>query len=392
MVVLKAAAEVLALDTALRYLGTKSVVRGQRDFFPHVLMPEYRSPQFDEAVRRLVLPARGPNILFFSLTDACPSKCEYCFAGSGGRAPDDIGDDAAFAVAEAVAESGIPLVNISGGEPLSRYRRVVKTVEILSPCCEVRLFTSGIGLTGARLAQLSQAGLRGVFVSLDTDDAERFDRARGIPGAFTAAVDALKMCARAKMPTFVNCVVDRERFAHRDDVERFLRFVEGIDPSIVIRFLPLLATGRGKHADSFRDPAECEAVADRITATAEELGRPIAMLFGRVDAFIGCPGAGGKLMNIDGAGNVTVCISRAALGNVLEEPFANIYERFVTRCRRLQVGFFCCDVGERADAPDLLDPAASQRALERFYAKSQDADWQRALDRYGWLLRRLVAP
>ncbi len=382
-------AEAIFLEIAHRQFGPNSMIRSRHGFFPHIFLPDYHGPCFDEAIRRLVLPGRGPNILYFSLTGVCPCHCEYCFAGAGGGARDDIGDETALRVAAEVAALRVPLVNISGGEPLARFERLLSVVRILSAGCEVRVFTTGIGLTAERLDALREAGLKGVFVSLDGDDAEAFDRARGHRGAFAAATEALRRCAAAGMLTFVNCVVDRRRFRNEIDISRFLEFVEQIDSRIVVNFLPQLATGRGADADSFRSPEDCDAVAARVVETAKRMRRPVSMLFGAVDRFIGCPGAGGKLMNIDIAGNVTICISRAALGNVLEEPFEAIHARFLQHCRRLKVGFFCCAVSERS-GDGVIDAAASRVALADFYAASPDAAWQRIVDRWGDLITRLL--
>jgi MoaA/NifB/PqqE/SkfB family radical SAM enzyme len=384
-----ALAEAIFLEIANRTFGPTSMIRQEHGFFPHIFMPDYRGPAFDEAIRRIVLPGRGPNILYFSLTGVCPCHCEYCFAGAGGSATDLLDDGPVLDVARKVAELRVPLVNISGGEPLTRYSRLLQTVRLLNEGSEVRMFTTGFGLTEARLAELREAGLKGVFVSLDTDVASVFDAARGKEGAFEAAVSALKMCSDAGMLTFVNCVVDRTRFARREDIVSFLRFIESIDPRIVVNCLPQLATGRGTEADSFRAPEECDGLAELIVETAQELGRPVTMLFGTVDKFIGCPGAGGKLMNIDIAGNVTVCISKAGLGNLLEEPFEVIHDRFVDICRELRVGFFCCEVGERGDG-ELLDLQASRAAVHEFYGHTERASWQRVTDRVGWLFDRLL--
>lgn len=384
-----AASEALFLELACRNFAPGSMIRNRHGFFPHIFMPNFDGPHFEEAIRRLAFPGFGPNILYFSLTGSCPCDCEYCFARAGGDDAPDLGDAPLFEVARQVAEFHVPLVNLSGGEPLARYARTLETVRILSRGCEVRMFTTGIGLTRERLLELRDAGLKGVFVSLDTDDAETFDRARGKSGSFTAAVDALRMCAEADMLTFVNTVVDKRRFAHRSDVDRFIRFIDAIDRRIVVNFIPQLATGRGAEADSFRTPDECDVVADRIFSTARDIGRPASMLFGRVDRFIGCPGAGGKLMNLDVDGNVTVCISRAALGNILEEPFEKIYRRFNEQCKRLKIGFFCCRVSE-GNSGELLDAEDSARALSKFYESTEDSEWQQVLDRYGGVLQWLL--
>lgn len=370
--------------------GWNSMIRNRHGFFPHVFMPDYHGPQFHEAMRRVSFPGLGPNVMYFSLTGACPCFCEYCFAGAGGHAPPDVGDAGVLEVARAVARLRVPLVNISGGEPLAKYDRLLATVRALREGSEVRMFTTGIGLTDWRLAELREAGLKGVFVSLDGPDEASFDRDRGRRGAHRDAMNALRTCARAGMLTFVNTVVGRQRFTDDAAVSDFLDFVARIDPQIVVNFLPQLATGRGTDADSFRTPAECEPVAERIVAVARRENRPVAMLFGQVDQFIGCLGAGGKLMNVDIHGNVTVCISRAAIGNVLKEPFEEIYQRFVGDCGGLKIGFFCCDVAADTGAR-LLDRHETGVALGRFHAETPDALWQRAIDRHGWLVRSLLA-
>jgi len=382
--------DAVLLETTIRTMGASSLIWSRGGFFPHIFLPDYHGPHFDEAIRRLSLPGRGPNILYFSITGRCPCACEYCFAGAGGPASPDLGDEPVLEVARRIARTRTPLVNISGGEPLSTYRRLLGVVRILSRACEVRMFTTGIGLTRERLVELREAGLRGVFVSLDTEDAAVFDAVRRLPGAMDHAVAALRLCAEERMLTFVNSVVGRSRMRSPGEIARFLRFVGSIHPDIVVNFLPQLATGRGAQADSFREPAECEEVANRIVQTATEIGRPATMLFGEVDRFMGCVGAGGKLLNVDIEGNVTVCISRAALGNVLEEDFEAIHARFVDHCRRLKVGFFCCEVGEKDAAAPLLDLAASEKSLRSFHARKPDATWQRILDRHAGLLAWLA--
>lgn len=376
------------LGASEKTFGADSMIRGAHGFYPHSFLPEFDAPHFDEAVRRMMVPGLGPNVLYLSLTAACPSHCRYCFAGAGGSGERDPSLETFQAVASKIAELRVPVVNISGGEPMARYGRLLDVVRLTSAGSEVRMFTSGFGLTAARLGELRRAGLKGVFVSLDTADADEFDSARGKRGAFQAAVEALRLCARSDMLTFVNCVVDRSRFHEDGSVERFLRFIESIDARIVVNFLPQLATGRGADAESFRRPEECAEVAALIVERARVIGRPVCMLFGTVDELIGCPGAGGKLMNIDVEGNVTVCISRAALGNIIEEPFEQIYDRFVEHCAKLKVGFFCCRVNEEGGGA-LLSVDESVAALGKFFHEAPDSTWQRVLDRYGWIMAQL---
>ncbi len=384
-----ALAGAILMEITCRHFGSASMLRGRHGLFPHIFMPRFDGPHFDEALRRFALPGQGPNVLYFSLTGACPCTCDYCYAGASAGEVQDIGDQAVLEVARQVARLRVPVVNISGGEPLTRYSRLKKAVRVLSAGSEVRMFTTGLGLDDRRLAELEEAGLTGIFVSLDGADAAAFDRVRGFEGAFEAATSALRRSARAGMLTYVNCVVGRQRFRNRARIADFLRFVEGIHPGVAVNFIPQLATGRGVQVDSFSRPEECHEVAERIVETGRELGRPVALLFGTIDTFLGCAGAGGKLLNVDIAGNVTVCISKAALGNLLDEPFEDIYARYVESCDRLKVGFFCADVAQRT-GERILVSEDSHEELAGFYARSPDSTWQKTLDRYGGLFATIV--
>jgi MoaA/NifB/PqqE/SkfB family radical SAM enzyme len=369
--------ESLLFELGRRNFGRHTLVQAGGGFFPHVMMPDYHSPHFEDAVRRLALPGLGPNVMYFSITGRCPYACNYCFAGAGARAP-DVGDDLALEVARKVADLEVPLVNISGGEPLTRYPRLLQVVRTLKRGSEVRLFTTGVGLSTRKVDELSEAGLRGVFISLDSEDASAFDRVRGRSGAFEAAVNGLRLFSRSGVLSVVNCVVDKTSFPTADHVARFLHFVERIDPYVVVNFLPLMATGRGAQPNAFYKPSECEAVAERIVDTAGKMNRPIAMLFGRVDTLLGCPGAGGKLLNVDIEGNVTVCISKAALGNVLEEDFSVLYTRFVQKCQELKIGFFCGDVSASTNG-EMAVSTQSDELLHTFYEAHEDSTWQKVL-------------
>lgn len=387
----RATSDVVLLETAVRRFSSISLFEFEDAFLPHLFLPNFHGPFYDESVRRLVLPGQGPAVVYFSITGRCPCSCKYCFAGADERGTfDALDDDKLLEVTRKLAEASVPVVNFSGGEPLVRYPQLLEATRILSARSEVRLFTCGIGLTEARLRSLIDAGLSGIFVSLDTEDAEHHDRVRGRPGAFRAATEALALSASMGLPTFINCVVGPERFHRREEIVRFFRFVDEIDPRIIVSFLPRMAVGRGLEDKSFRTPEECSEVAERILQTGRAIRRPMGMLFGRVDDFLGCPGAGGKLMNIDTHGNVTVCISKASLGNLIEEPFETVYQRYCSSCDRLKVGFFCCEVSKVSGSERVLAPKESLAQLQRFYGETEDSGWQQNLDRYGGLFTWLI--
>ncbi len=371
------------LEAALRTFGGDGMFGEGEAFYPLFLLPDFHGAHFDEALRRLLLPGRGPFAAHLAVTGACPSRCTYCYAAAGGPNPPDLGDERVLAVARALIAKGVPLISLGGGEPLSRFERVVRLVEVLAPSAEVRLATSGVGLDAARAERLKKAGLTALAVSLDSDDAQQVNLSRGYARAFDAAVEALRCSADAGLITLVTSVVDSEGFRTTTDADRFLRFIQTIHPKLIVNFLPKFATGRAASTGGFASPAEYAPVARILARAIREGGYRATVFLDPLEQLMGCVGAGRRQLNVDIRGNVTACISGASFGNLVEEPFDTVYERFRSDGARLKRGFFCASIGDRAGGATVLDAEASFQALAEFYASHPDTLFQKLLDRAG---------
>jgi len=116
-----------------------------------------------------------------SLTDRCNLRCTYCMPPEGLDwlpAPELLTDDEVVRLIRiGVTLLGIREVRFTGGEPLLRrgLPGIVAATAALEPRPRIALTTNGIGL--ARLAPaLAEAGLDRVNVSLDTVDADTFEK------------------------------------------------------------------------------------------------------------------------------------------------------------------------------------------------------------------------
>jgi MoaA/NifB/PqqE/SkfB family radical SAM enzyme len=359
-------------------------------YYPTTFLPDLHSPHFDRALRCLVDPTRGPFIVHLALTGACPWTCRYCYAGAGGKGAPDLGDVALARVARALAAERVPIVLLGGGEPLKRFDRAVRAIEVLADASEVRLATSGAGLTAARASELRRAGLRALAVSLDSDDRARVDATRG-PGAFDAAARALGIAANTGLLTLVTSIVGAGDFATPRDAERFLAWVRERHPGAIVNFIPEFGTGRAG-ARGFATPAAYAPTARRL-ARAIRRGdhRASAFYTPGMDAFVGCVGAGLRQAVIDIEGNLSACVSGASFGNLLEEPFDVVWRRMLTAPARLTRGFFCAEVAAELGARRTLSPEETLRALRGFHATHDDAWFESLLHHagpaLGWLLR-----
>ncbi|MCF3139520.1 pyrroloquinoline quinone biosynthesis protein PqqE [Paenarthrobacter sp. AR 02] len=123
-----------------------------------------------------------PYGLLAELTYACPLKCGYC---SNPLQLDDYRDELSTeewkrVFAEA-AELGVLQLHLSGGEPLQRH----DIVELVRSANQLGLYTnlitSGLGLSRRRAAELREAGLDHVQLSIQSDERSLSDDIAGTP-------------------------------------------------------------------------------------------------------------------------------------------------------------------------------------------------------------------
>ncbi len=380
----RALVDLAFIEGALLAFGRGAMIADGGAFF----LPDYHGPHFHRALRRLLVPGEGPFVAHLSMTGACPWQCRYCFASAGGAGAPDVGDRALARIAEALVKERVPIVILGGGEPLGRFERTLALVATLSRASEVRLATSGSGLTPSRAEALRAAGLRVLAISLDSNDRARVDAARG-DGAFAVAVRALRVAAGAGIETLVTCVVGRGSFAREGELEGLLALVRSVHPRAVVNFIPEFATGRGE-GDGFRTPAEYAPTGARLArAIREGAHRAAAFYSPPMDRLVGCVGAGQRQVVIDTRANLCACVSGASFGNLLDEPFDVVWARMLAAPSRLKQGYFCAQVHER-DEPLPRGEDAMRRALEGFHEASPDAVLQRVIDALGPALARLV--
>jgi GTP 3',8-cyclase len=162
-----------------------------------------------------------------SLTDRCNLRCTYCMPVEGlPWLPNSAvltDDEVIRLVRVAVERLGVEEVRFTGGEPLIRpgLAKIVAAAAELGPRPRLSLTTNGIGLD--KLARpLRDAGLDRVNVSLDTLDAERFERLahrRRLPDVLTGLSAAR---AAGLAPTKINSVLMRD--VNEDEAPALLRF------------------------------------------------------------------------------------------------------------------------------------------------------------------------
>lgn len=151
-----------------------------------------------------------PIAMLAELTHRCPLACPYCSNPLELAQIDRELDTETWArVFKEAADLGVLQLHLSGGEPASR-RDLVDLVQAARDAgLYTNLITSGIGLTEKKLAQLDEAGLDHVQLSLQGTTPELADEIGGYRGGYTRKMQVARWIGDIGFPLTLNVVLHR---------------------------------------------------------------------------------------------------------------------------------------------------------------------------------------
>ena len=122
---------------------------------------------------------RPINYLRISVTDRCNLRCIYCMPAEGINLvshKDILTYEEIYTITKIAAELGINKVRLTGGEPLVRsgLTKLIRMLVQIDGIDDISLTTNGT-LLSRYAAELKQAGLHRVNVSLDTFQQDKFE-------------------------------------------------------------------------------------------------------------------------------------------------------------------------------------------------------------------------
>ncbi len=332
-------------------------------------LEEARRAVEDPAVRRgitLILEGLGrygvtvpqelpaPFLVVWNFTNMCNLRCLHCYQRADRPTPDELSLEEKLMAVEQLDKAGVAAVALSGGEPTihPHFYRVVE--ELGRRGIYVAVATNGTFF--ARKENLERAvklGLRYVEVSVDSARPQVHDRFRGVPGAWSRAVKALRNAVELGVSTGMATTITRMNV---HEVPEILDLAEeiGVDRVVFFNFIPV---GRGEE-NAWLDlaPEERELFLRtiyremrrrrlEIVSTAPQYGRVVLQCtagrevapthfyvgeHGIVKAlaeFIGGCGAGRIYAALQPNGDVTPCVFMPIrVGNVREKSFREIWD------------------------------------------------------------------
>jgi radical SAM protein len=203
--------------------------------------------------------SQAPFIVIWETTRACALACVHCRADAlARRDPRELTTEEGCRLIDQVVAFGppYPLFVLTGGDPMWR-RDLVDLVAYASKAgLSVALTPSGTGAaTRTRLAELKDAGLARVAVSLDGPDAETHDRFRRVRGSYMYTMKIIDAVIELGLPLQINSTVSRLTLP----TLRQMAARVGEFPLTLWAVFFLIQTGRGAALDQI-SADECEDV------------------------------------------------------------------------------------------------------------------------------------
>ena len=220
--------------------------------------PDFAAMDFD----------RSPFLVIWEVTQACSLACRHCRAEAcPGRHIGELTTAEGKVLLEETRKFGPVLFVITGGDPLER-----------PDIFELIRHGAGIGLrmtmtpagtammTRERVAQMKEAGLVRLAVSLDGHDRESHDSFRGVDGSFEWTMNSVRYAREIGLEVQINTTVTHFNRNHIEDIARLLA-AEDIALWSVFFLVPV---GRGMQHDMI-SPKDHEEVFHQLVDLAREM-------------------------------------------------------------------------------------------------------------------------
>jgi len=329
---------------------------------------------------------RPPMAMLAELTHRCPLACPYCSNPLELKAAEnELSTEEWLWVFVEAAELGVLHLHLSGGEPASRRDLTELTAGASRAGLYTNLITSGVGLTEARMAELAQAGLDHLQLSIQGVDPGQADLVGGYKGGYRRKMEVAGWTQALGIPLTVNAVVHRRNM---DDVDRLF------DLAVELGARRLEVATVQFHGWALRNKAQllptreqARTVTAKVAAARKRLEGVLVIDYVPADYHATypkpCMGGWGRIgINVDPSGRALPChsaeiIPGLAFENVRDRPLGEIWRDGAAfnafrgtewmsepcrSCDRREIDFGGCRCQAMAIAGDaaLTDPVCSR--------------------------------
>jgi radical SAM protein with 4Fe4S-binding SPASM domain len=162
-----------------------------------------------------------PFLASYAITRKCNLHCKHCYSDSTEHPDaDELNTSEAKNLVDGLAQLGVRLLILDGGEPLCRNDFLEVVRHGTSKGLRVVVGTNGTMIDTAVAAKMKAAGVQAVQISIDGADAKTHDSFRGEEGSFEKAMMGMQACREAGLPFQFGTVIRRSTLPQIPDMLR----------------------------------------------------------------------------------------------------------------------------------------------------------------------------
>ncbi len=320
-----------------------------------------------ELEERLGRPLRA----MLEISDRCNEVCVHCYQVQGQKG--EMSTEQVKALMDELADMGILLLTISGGEATLRHDFIELLEHARKRSFAVRLYTNGLTMTRELALEMKRLALQSIEISLYSHRAQAHDFVTGVPGSFERTVAGIRHLKALGVSVHVKSPVMR---VNQDELHAYVDFVRelgashGFDPGVLTareggdRAPISLSRSEETHARLLRDPT--------LGGIARDMTRDVRPLEERSldDTLCGA----GATVHVEANGELRACsslevplghasegVARARETNAVMQSLRELRWKHVHGCRDCDLSAYCgrCHAMALVDAGDALAPYAA---------------------------------
>ncbi|MBI4389686.1 MAG: radical SAM protein, partial [Nitrospinae bacterium] len=209
----------------------------------------------------------------WNITKRCNLNCDHCYLDAdfrGGFRTDELSTEECFRVMDQIAEvNPNPFLILTGGEPLLRPDIYDLIRYAADRKFMVVLGTNGTLINKANAEKIKAAGAHGVGISIDSMDADKHNRFRGVSRAWENSTKAFEILNEVGIDFLIQMSVSDWNYKEIPDVVAFAEKMGAVAFNLYF----LVCTGRGQGNTDISNAAYEEALKTLYRLQMEYKGR-----------------------------------------------------------------------------------------------------------------------
>ena len=249
------------------------------------------------------------NNVIMAITKKCALQCDHCFEWESLNKRENLSTGERMEIVRKLQKEGVSEIQFSGGEPLLKVDRILEILDSADKnLTSFWIDTSGFKFTEENARHLKEAGLTGVFVSLDHYDPALHNKFRGFKDAFYWAETAVRNALEQGFVVSLSVCITRE-FASRQNLVTYMEMSRYMCEAFV-QFLEPKAVGHFKGKDVLLLPEHLEVIEEiyvEYNFSSKYLSYPSITYHGYYQRRHGCFCGGYKGFYVDTDGDINPC-------------------------------------------------------------------------------------